>query len=143
MAEFQIRCSTLALFWATRFCRKIFQKTSVFSMWRRSDRCDTRTARALVSRETIVSVTLNMLISLLKRQIPAVQKKAKRILCGGIWNGFLTAKKLCQSILAFKAGQVLLTRKNGADVGFKIKKLPRPSLIANDLPNHRFGEQAL
>ena len=60
-----------------------FQKPSVFSMWRRSDRCGTRTARAFVSRETIVSVTLNMLISLLKRQIPAVQKKAKRILCGG------------------------------------------------------------
>ena len=83
MAEFQIRCSTFALLCAARFCRDSFQKTSVFSMWRRSDRCDTRTAIAFVSRETIVSVTLNMLISLLKRQIPAVQKKAKRILCGG------------------------------------------------------------
>ena len=55
--------------------------------------------------------------------------------------GFLTAKKLYQSILSFKAGQVLLTRKNGVDVNSK--KLPRPSLIANDLTNHRFGEQAL
>lgn len=100
MAEFQIRCSTLALFWATRFCRKIFQKTSVFSMWRRSDRCDTRTARALVSRETIVSVTLNMLISLLKRQIPAVQKKAKRILCGGAWNGFFDGEEAVSKYLS-------------------------------------------
>lgn len=83
-SEFQIRCSTFALFCATRFCRDIFQKPGVFSMWRRSDRCDTQTAIAFVSRETIVSVTLNMLISLLKRQIPAVPKKAKRILYGGI-----------------------------------------------------------
>lgn len=83
MAEFQIRCSTFALLWAAHFCRDIFQKPGVFSIWRRSDRCGTRTAIAFVSRETIVSVTLNMLISLLKRQIPAVQKKAKRILCGG------------------------------------------------------------
>lgn len=77
------RCPTFALFCAARFCRDSFQKTSVFSMWQRSDRCDAQTAIAFVSRETIVSVTLNMLISLLKRQIPAVQKKAKRILCGG------------------------------------------------------------
>ena len=41
-----------------------FQKPSVFSIWRRSDRYGARTARAFVSRETIVSVTLNMLISL-------------------------------------------------------------------------------
>lgn len=61
-----------------------FQKLSVFSIWRRSDRCDTRTAKAFVSRETIVSVTLNMLISLLKRLIPTAPKKAKRILYGGI-----------------------------------------------------------
>ncbi len=84
MAEFQRRCPTFALFCATRFCRDIFQKPGVFSIWRRSDRYGARTAIAFVSRETIVSVTLNMLISLLKRQIPAVQKKAKRILCGGI-----------------------------------------------------------
>ena len=61
-----------------------FSKPRCFSMWRRSDRCDTRTAKAFVSRETIVSVTLNMLISLLKRLIPTAPKKAKRILYGGI-----------------------------------------------------------
>lgn len=55
----------------------------------------------------------------------------------------MTAKKRYQSILAFKAGQVLLTRKNGADIGFKIKKLPSPSLIANGLQKHRFGDQVL
>ena len=53
----------------------------------------------------------------------------------------MTAKKLCQSILAFKAGQVLLTRKNGVDVNSK--KLSRPSLIANGLPKHRFRYLAL
>lgn len=100
MAEFQIRCSTFALLWATRFCRKIFQKTSVFSMWRRSDRCDTQTAIAFVSRETIVSVTLNMLISLLKRQIPTAPKKAKRILCGGAWNGFFDGEEAASKYLS-------------------------------------------
>ena len=54
---FQMRCPTFALFCATRFCRDIFQKRGVFSIWRRSDRCGARTARAFVSRETIVSVT--------------------------------------------------------------------------------------
>ena len=40
-----------------------FSKTRCFSMWRRSDRYGARTAIAFVSRETIVSVTLNMLIT--------------------------------------------------------------------------------
>lgn len=67
-----------------------------------------------------------MLISLLKRQIPAVQKKAKRILCGGAWNGFFDGEEAMSKYLIFKAGQVLLTRKNGADIGFKIKKAAAP-----------------
>lgn len=78
---------------------------------------------------------------MIKKQIPAAQRRQNVSYAAALETGFLTAKKLCQSILAFKAGQVLLTRKNGGDVSFK--KLLRPSLIANDLTNHRFGEQAL
>lgn len=118
-----------------------FSKTRCFSIWRRSDRCDTQTAIAFVSRETIVSVTLNMLISLLKDRFRLSKRRQNVSYAAAFETGFLTAKKLCQSILSFKAGQVLLTRKNGVDVSFK--KLLRPSLIANDLTNHRFGDQAL
>lgn len=135
------RCPTFALFCATRFCRDSFQKTSVFSIWRRSDRCGTQTAIAFVSRETIVSVTLNMLISLLKDGFRLSKRRQNVSYTAAFETGFLTAKKLCQSILSFKAGQVLLTRKNGVDVSFK--KLLRLSLIANDLPKHRFRYRAL
>lgn len=69
-------------------------------MWRRSDRYGTRAAIAFVSRETIASVTLNMLISLLKRQIPAVQKKAKRILYGGIWNRLFDGEEAVSKYLS-------------------------------------------
>ena len=93
VAEFQRRCPTFVSLCATRFCRDVFKSLVFFSIWRRSDRCGTRTAMAFVSRETIVSVTLNMLISLLKRQIPTATKKAKRILCGGTWNGFFDGEE--------------------------------------------------
>ena len=88
-----------------------FQKPSVFSIWRRSDRYGARTARAFVSRETIVSVTLNMLISLLKDRFRLSKRRQNLSYTAASETGFLTAKKLCQSILAFKGGHILLTRK--------------------------------
>ena len=123
---FQRRCPTFVLLCATRFCRDIFQKPGVSSMWRRFDRCGTRAAIAFVSRETIVSVTLNMLISLLKDRFRLSKRRQNKSYAAALETGFLTAKKLCQSILAFKAGQVLLTRKNGADFGLKNKKAAAP-----------------